>query len=243
MSPTTTVSSCADVLGMGSTSTPGVVLYRGQDTDKPLLPKLARLAQQLSLDVPILYETHLLEMFRLMGAHHLGQNLRLVGLARHYGLPTRLLDWTTNPLVGLWFAVSTPEHRRERDAGNRVFYVFVADYAHDIEYDPDSHARQVDTEGRVRVFHPPHIDKRISAQGSWFSVHPFDKKTNAYLPLSSETIRGRLDKYEIPSSAASRIQVELLDLGVSPASLFPDLGGLAEALELDLMLGRLKVPK
>jgi hypothetical protein len=95
----------------------------------------------------------------------------------------------------------------------------------------------------VKVFQPSHIDPRIAAQSAWFSVHPYNREGKHYVSLIGRDVEGSVTRHWINAQSVLGIREELLNVGISPATLFPDLTGLSAAIELQVRLGRLHVPK
>ncbi len=102
------------------------MMFRGQSNFSwNLLPSIARLNPELS---PIKHnngwqgiEDYLLGEFKRYASMHLKQEpknkLEWMIQAQHHGLPTRLLDWSTNPLKALYFAVENSKHLNSSDLG------------------------------------------------------------------------------------------------------------------------------
>ena len=51
-------------------------------------------------------------------------DFEMVALMQHYGLPTRLLDFTRNPLIALWFACQSETKFQVGDADGAVYVAF-----------------------------------------------------------------------------------------------------------------------
>ena len=84
-------------------------VFRGYNKQDELLPSLIR--DKISYaDV----EIELLEKFERYGSHHFHATTPIdsMSYAQHFGLPTRLLDFTYNPFIALSFAL----HGKKSDA-------------------------------------------------------------------------------------------------------------------------------
>ena len=207
----------------------GYALFRGQREDWALRPRIARVSIPEEKG-PLQAELEMFTLFQRGAAGLVRPPLEdpwdLLSLAQHHGLPTRLLDWTSSALAGLWFAVAEPNPKQK---SNRVLWCFFPD--EDIIIDEPRNVGSPFEIQDLVVFEPLHVTPRITAQCAMFTAIPYNARTQTFPPVEKMEPRGQLDKIVIPNATAYDIRYDLMNCGVDAFSFFPDLDGLAGRVE------------
>ena len=155
-------------------------------------------------------------------------------LAQHYGLPTRLLDWTENPLVALYFAV---EKETDKDGAvwalwpDKLNEYFTGSGGLVQIRDPEAKKIAVDafsgtlSEPATLAIDGQEIDLRMLVQIGRFTLH--GRNTAIDMIGGSEAW---LKQYIVPQNTKEKIRKQLVVMGIKRSNLFPDLANLAAEL-------------
>lgn len=218
--------------------------FRGQDNAKwALTPGLYR------GPVDKYYERELVRDFRLHSHLLLERTpsnyLEWLFLMQHYGMPTRLLDWTESYLAALYFAVSD----RGSTADGAVWVLdawSLNDHAIGMQSVPtadhdslkpyalvggaDGLGRDI-AAGFPAAVRPPRANPRINAQRGSFTVHgsmtgPLEKLIQDANEDKTSESKIRLQKIIIAGASKRELRKELYLAGITEAVIFPDLTGL-----------------
>ena len=142
--------------------------------------------------------------------------------AQHYGLPTRLMDWTENPLVALYFA---SEGKFDVDGAVYAFFpeVYLDESIANIYVFP--HTACI----KIRLF-----DRRLLAQHAAFVFFPDPSVPLKPGPLPEKKLIEmcgpvNLVKIRIPADSKLILHKGLRDIGMTRRALFPDAEGLSQS--------------
>ena len=239
-------------------------IYRGQsrpasDPKYALIPSVGRPEFAKGMDFAdfVKLERRAHDIFRkqtVANVNPLPRNSwEVLALAQHHGLPTRFMDWTTNPLVALYFAVRNPEHDTI-DSKSAIYVLTQTTLSYEELVDKtqaDSRKQMEESleskRGKTNKIQERHIKVLLHA----VEISPFEISENVIYdpPHVSPRIRaqdGLLLAFQnpvtplpethysellIPGNRRDKIRRELEQYGVFDKQLFPDLDGLAKWLK------------
>ena len=164
-------------------------------------------------------------------------------LMQHHRLPTRLLDWTDSALIALFFAVSSTTPAQPEPESDAAVWMLDPWWLNSVSLrkscvphstEPVCSGYLLDNDAttiRKRLpmaMNSTQVTKRMTAQRAQFTV--FGSEPDGLSQVLGHTKR-RLLKITIPKNAVINCRLDLVTCGITEATVFPDLEGLAREIE------------
>ena len=247
--------------------TKGTFLYRGMENDKyTLLPSVFRSTYAQPKYLIFSDEQNIIQKFIQNASPYISRldfydDVRWAELAQHHGVPTRLLDWTANPLVALYFAC---ESKKKTTAVIWILHTWNFNYyvkRHDPNRSIDSNNEEAVkallttkySDGKAFqelwkwpvIYTPYYFDHRMSAQASWFMAWGTNRKPledmidkRGYMSCideghSTESPQQEkfICKFLVRHPEKEKIMRQLDQMGIHAGTLFPGLDGIGKHIE------------
>ncbi|MGJ8680834.1 FRG domain-containing protein [Paraglaciecola sp.] len=223
----------------------GSIWYRGQaNKEWTLTPGYLRLITPPS-------ESTLIKKFKQSAAMLIdtapNQSFDWLFLMQHYGVPTRLLDWSESPLVALYFAVENHREHDDVDAAlwalrpselnknagiNNTDEEFFIPSFEDVElvnYSVETLSQNTRTQQRPLATIATRNNARIQAQHGVFTIHHHDRT-----PIEGVGDSDHVIKYVIPDGSKAGLLEQLSLLGFTKFQLFPELSSIGDIINGEL---------
>jgi hypothetical protein len=225
--------------------------YRGcRAGHSELKPTLFRHRDVVDIDSLKKLERQVLSRFKQQCVPYLTRSLdepwEYVFLAQHFGVPTRLLDWTENPFVALYFALET--NPSLDDCGDSTIWILdpakwnqfvLAQSSYEggplSTDDPDFTGYEPSPAGPTRKdpvgIYGTHNSARIVAQKGVFTIFGLNISPMEEMYLASDYPADCLVRVNLPSDRLDGLRAGLSSIGITHSVIWQDLDGLARDIK------------
>lgn len=217
---TVNISSFSDYIGNIFENEVNSHVYRGERLlSRPVLPKVGRIKNKDNKKFSPEDEKLILRAFTKRSLMLIpsppSTDIEWLMIAQHHGLPTRLLDFTTNPLVGLYFSVEKPMNPGEETESSVVYSLQATSPKKQEGLNPFTIKQDT-------FINPFYSTIRMVSQQSRFMIFSD--------PLEPMNVKESI-KYVIPHMVRKEVKKQLNRCGINKMNLFNSLDAVAEFLE------------